>query len=194
MKAFVVNLDSRPDRLESFQKNNFPFEVERFPGLVMETGEDGCTYSTLTILERQLAKNEFPFIIFEDDCKMIQPWSLVEKAMAQLPADWDGLWLGTNPRKRLYRYSPNLFRLIGGYTSHAIMYNSRRMAEYILNNHNTPKGKNLDIFYYHVVESKFNCYVVYPLAATQLSDFSDIAKVYTNNEDEIAKNYKRFTQ
>jgi GR25 family glycosyltransferase involved in LPS biosynthesis len=193
MKAFVVNLDSRPDRLETFKKNVFPFEVERFPGVVAATGEDGCTRSTITILQRQLAKREFPFIVFEDDCKMLVPWSEVEKAMKQLPDDWDALWLGTNPRKPLQRHSDNLFRLKGGYTSHAIIYNSKRMVEYILKNHNTPSGKNLDIFYYHVVQKYFNCFVVYPLMATQISDYSDIAKVHTNNESEISINYNRFT-
>jgi hypothetical protein len=191
MKAFVINLDSRPDRMESFKKNQFPFEVERFPGVVASCGEDGCTYSHLAILKQQ---KEFPFVVFEDDCEMLQPWSLVEKAMEQLPENWDGLWIGTNPRRTLHRYSENLFHLRRSYTSHGIIYGSKRMVDYILKNHNTPSGKNLDIFYCHVLQNMFKCFVVYPLAATQLSDYSDIAHVDTGNRELLIDTFEKFTR
>jgi len=45
MKAFVINLDSRSDRLKLFREQEFPFEVKRVPGIVALRGEDGCTAS-----------------------------------------------------------------------------------------------------------------------------------------------------
>jgi hypothetical protein len=191
MNAYVINLDSRPDRLKSFRKNGFPFEVKRYPGVVASCGEDGCTYSHLNILREQ---KEFPFVVFEDDCVLLHPWSVVEEAMKQLPINWDGLWVGTNPRRRLERYSPNLFKINGSYSSHAIIYGSKRIVNYILKNHNTPTGQNLDIFYCHQLMKVFNCFVVYPLVATQLSDYSDIAHVNTNNRQVLIDNYNRFTK
>lgn len=189
MKAFVINLDSRPDRMERFKENQFPFEVERFPGVVASCGEDGCTYSHLKILSEQ---KEFPFVVFEDDFVLLQPWSLIEQAMTQLPPDWDGLWISSNLRRPIQKYSKNLYRLIGGYASHGIIYGSKKMVDYILTYHNTPSGKNLDIFYCHRLQKIFNCYVVSPLAGTQLSDYSDIAQVHTDNYNDIIKNWKRF--
>ena len=41
-EAWVINLDHRPDRLEAFQKQNFPFHIERFSGIIDKDGEVGC--------------------------------------------------------------------------------------------------------------------------------------------------------
>lgn len=191
MKAFVINLDSRPDRMKRFKENIFPFEVERFSGIKASCGEDGCTYSHLLLLSEQ---QKFPFIIFEDDSIMLQSWGIVEKAISQLiNTNWDMLYLGANLRRSLERYSENTFRLNKAYAAHAIIYNSKQVVDYILNNHNTPSGQNLDIFYHHVIQEKFNCFITYPMVMTQLSDYSDIAKVDTNNAVELIVNYKKFT-
>ena len=56
MKAFVINLDSRSDRLKLFREQEFPFEVKRVPGIVALRGEDGCTAAHLSILKKQNMK------------------------------------------------------------------------------------------------------------------------------------------
>lgn len=191
MKGIVINLDSRPDRLKSFKENKFPFEVERFPGVVAANGEDGCTLSHLAVLHQIRQEKAYPVTVFEDDCVLVEPWDLVEKAISQLPKDWDALWLGANPRSKLQRYSDNLYHLKNAYCLHAVIYNSKKMIEYILKKHNTISGKNLDIFYREDVQKRFNCFITYPIAATQLSDRSDIAPCVTNNYQEILNNYNK---
>jgi hypothetical protein len=124
---------------------------------------------------------------------MIEPWDTVEKAMSQLPESWDALWLGATLRKPIYKYSPNLHVLKGAYTTHAIIYNSQRIVDFIVNQHRTPSGQNLDIFLKKVVQERFNCFITRPMCATQLSDWSDIAKMNTINETEILENYKMFS-
>lgn len=179
MKATVINLDSRPERWQTFQeRNKFPFEVERFPAIVASCGEDGCTQSHLAVIQSQ---TEFPFIVFEDDCIMLQPWSVVEKIMEQLPLCWDALWLGATLTRPLKRQSNNIYRLSRSYCLHAVIYNTQRMIDYILRCHNTPQGKNLDIFYYRDVQDKFNCYITYPICATQTEGYSDIAMKETGS-------------
>jgi GR25 family glycosyltransferase involved in LPS biosynthesis len=172
MKAFVINLDNRPSRLEMFRKNIFPFEVERISAIQMLDGAMGCALTHFKILKEQTM---FPFAIFEDDCVMIEPWSLVEKAISQLPEDWDALWLGGTVDTPLKRYSDNLFRLKKTYCTHAIIYNSQKIVDYILNNFDTWHGRKIiDIFYYSDVQEKFNCFITYPMAALQAEGFSDI--------------------
>jgi len=179
MRAIVINLDSRPERWQTFQeRNKFPFEVERFPAIHAEKGEDGCTQSHLAVIKSQ---TEFPFIVFEDDCIMLQEWDVVEKIMAQLPFCWDALWLGATLTRPPKRQSANLFRLSHAYCLHAVIYNTQRMVDYILQWHNTPQGKNLDIFYYRNVQDKFNCFITYPICATQTEGYSDIAKKETGS-------------
>ena len=36
MKAYVVNLDSRPERLETFKENTFPFDITRVSAIKMD--------------------------------------------------------------------------------------------------------------------------------------------------------------
>lgn len=189
MKGFVINLDSRQDRMELFKENNFPFEVVRVPGVVAERGEDGCTLSHLKVISSQ---TEFPFVVFEDDCMMLHPWSVVEKAIRQLPKDWDAFWLGATLRQKLIRHSTNVYRLRNAWCLHAVIYNSRRMIDYIVNNHNTPSGKNLDIFYNKKVLKNFNCYIIYPICATQRFTYSDICLSEVDYHNEILKAYKRW--
>lgn len=172
MIGTVINLDSRPDRLSKFRSiNKFPFEVDRMPAKVSDNGEDGCTWSHIAAMNR----NYFPFVVFEDDCVMIEPWSTVEKCMAELPHDWDALWLGATLTQRLDRYSPHLFRLKKAYCLHAVIYSSRRMINFVMNNHKTPSGVNLDIFFFNHVMEKFNCFITDPICATQSESYSDIA-------------------
>ena len=78
LKAYVVNLLERTDRMEEFKKNKFPFEVERFDAIKTDPGWVGCTASQLLIMSRQ---KKYPFAIFEDDCELLQSWDVVEKAL-----------------------------------------------------------------------------------------------------------------
>jgi hypothetical protein len=172
MKAFVTNMDYRPDRMVTFAENNLPFPVERVSGIENGDGALGCSLTHLGILEKQ---KYFPFVILEDDCKFIQPWSLVETAMSQLPPDWDALWLGGTLDTPLKRYSENLFRARRIYCTQAIIYGSQRIVDFILSNfaHSTGR-KIIDVFYYRDVQEKFNCFLTYPMTTIQYGGYSDV--------------------
>jgi GR25 family glycosyltransferase involved in LPS biosynthesis len=193
MKAYVINLDNRPDRMKLFERNKIPFEVERYSARKAIKGEDGCTLSHMDILSKQ---KEFPFVIFEDDCVLLEDWSVVEKAMSQLPSDWDALWLGANIRIKLPRYSANLFSLRRAYCTHAIIYGSKKMVDFVVNKYQffVPKGQNFDIFYSRDVQKRFKCFITYPMVATQLSDYSDIAKKFTDNSQELINRFNRWAK
>lgn len=178
MKAYVINLDRRPERMVTFSKNKFPFPIERFSAIETANGVDGCNESHWAILRKQ---TEFPFIILEDDCVLVEPWDKVEEAMRQLPPDWDALWLGGTLNARITRYSENLFKLKQCYCTHAIIYNSQRMVDFILSEFSSFKPticdkKTIDVFYYEKVQEKFNCYITYPMMAVQAEGYSDIMK------------------
>jgi GR25 family glycosyltransferase involved in LPS biosynthesis len=186
MKAFVVNLDRRPDRMELFLKNEFPFDVERVSAIEHPNGGEGCRLSHFKIMEQQ---KEFPFVIFEDDCQFVEPWSLVETAIAQLPSDWDALWLGGTLDGPLNRYSQNLFTLTRAYCTHAIVYNSQAMVDYILNAYKTGEEKRvIDVFYHSDVQFKFKCFITYPLTTIQHGGRSD---VMYREQDELDQKWRR---
>lgn len=191
MTGIVLNLDGRPDRLKEFQKQEFPFHITRLSAVRAGCGEDGCTQSHLMALSSIC---EYPKVVFEDDCVMLEPWSVVEKAMSQLPKDYDALWLGANLQHKLERYSENLFRLKEAYCLHAVIYNSPAMVEYILQNHNTPSGKNLDIFYHREVFERFKCFITAPMCATQRAGVSNICMNYTDFAGELMENFIKNTK
>ena len=191
MRAFVINLEDRPDRMILFNENKFPFEVERFNAIKTDPGWVGCTKSMLTIIE---AQKKFPFIIFEDDCLLIQDWSIVETAISQLPSDWDALWLGATLMRPIKRYSENLFRLEEGFCAHAVIYNTKKIVDYILSNfesYETEIRKTIDVFYAYHVQQKFNCFIVNPLAAIQQTGFSDIENRIVDYQ-QIINNYNLY--
>jgi len=186
MRGYVINLDIRPDRLEDFRKYQLPFEVERIPAIETPAGQDGCYLSHLIAIQKQ---TEFPFVVFEDDCVLVKPWSTVVKIMKQLPPDWDGLWLGATLKRPLLKYSKNLYKLRFAYALHAVIYGSKRMVDYIVKNNNRRPGDNIDVFYRNHVMPNFNCFITYPLIAIQKSDYSDIGKGITGHSEEMTYVY-----
>jgi hypothetical protein len=190
-QGFVINLDGRPDRYMEFIQQEFPFKVERIKAIKSRIGEDGCTQSHLLALR---TIKEFPTVVFEDDAKMLVAWSYVEKIMQELPVDWDGLWLGVNLQSPLEQYSTHLYKLTDAYCLHAVIYNSQEMIDYILENHNTPSGKNLDIFYHSHVFDRFNCYCVSPMCATQRAGVSNICNDWTDFADELQERFEKMTK
>lgn len=195
MKATVINLESRPERMVDFQRNVFPFEVERFNAYKTDPGWVGCTASHLAAIAQQ---REAPFVIFEDDCVLLQPWSMVDEAMSQLPPDWDMLWLGATNVRWVERYSRNLFKMQGAYCAHAVIFNTQRVVDYILNNcarfikncEGTDHRPVIDVFYVVEVQEKFNCFIVDPIIATQSVTYSDI-ELKVNNYEPYISNVQR---
>ena len=189
MRAFVINLDHRTDRLESFYKNKFPFSVIRVSGIHTSPHGMGSTETHIRILEEQ---KEFPFVIFEDDCVILEPWSVVETAMSQLPDDWDALWLGATLTHYLTRYSQNLFKLKNAYTTHAIVFNSQRLIDYVLDYYKTD-GKVVNDVLYYKIQDKFNCFITYPIVATQYGSLSDVFGTF-QPQTIILESYKKYTR
>lgn len=174
MKAYCMNLDERQGRWDEFQTQKLPFAVERFAAIKMSPGWAGCRASYLELMK----KVDGLTVIFEDDCLFLQDWSVVENAMKQLPETWDCLYLGATLNKPIERYSDNLFFLKAGWTTHAIIYHDRRIPDYVLKN--ADKVRKIDVFLANVVQEKFNCFITYPLVATQRPGYSDIINGVTD--------------
>jgi hypothetical protein len=195
MKATVINLKDRPERMDDFRLNNFPFEVERFNAIKTTPGWFGCSASHLAAIRKQ---TELPFVIFEDDCVLLQSWSVVEQAMSQLPKNWDMLWLGATNVREVQRYSANLFRMKGAYCAHAIIFNTWEVVNYIQHNYNkfmqscegTDHRPVIDVFYVVEVQERFNCFITDPICATQSVTYSDI-ELKVNDYEPYVSNVQR---
>lgn len=192
MRGFVINCKKSTERLRLFRENPIPFNVDVFEATEGTTPADRDYVSGLSHLAILKQQTEFPFAVFEDDCVLLQPWSLVETAMTQLPEDWDALWLGATLQSPIKRYSDNLYRLTKGHALHAVIYNSKKIIDYMAENYNRSKFKVLDVLTAYHAQPRFNCFVVYPIAATQRSCISDINGRFLDNYNEIINNYNKY--
>jgi glycosyl transferase family 25 len=191
MKIAIINLDRRVDRWCVVREHihDIGFRgVIRFTAVDEKIGWKGCAKSHIAIIKQW--KNEKEFLILEDDVEFLGDISLIDTAMAQLPEDWDALFLGASPQESQGRYSANLFRLKNAFCTHAIIWHPRENGaiDYILN-HKEEIGK-IDIFFSRHIYPNFNCYLISPLLCTQRQTQSDCCK--RSDLSTIKKNYTRY--
>lgn len=98
--AFLINLDSRPDRLDHSTKelNKVNIKFSRFPGLVFKDrgkyksiGRRGCAESHLTIIQNN-HNNQNPFLIIEDDIIFADYFDKIHYFINIIPNEWDLLF------------------------------------------------------------------------------------------------------
>ena len=107
-KAFVINLPFKQDRLDTFLRNapECLGKIEVWPAIHGETvlhpdwwtagrGAWGCYRSHLQILEHCYNSGLESYIVFEDDALFRADFEiLLKQLMAELPGDWEQLYLG----------------------------------------------------------------------------------------------------
>jgi hypothetical protein len=190
MKALCINLFDRPDRWVQFYSQKFPFEVERFDAIKKAPGWVGCRESYLECLKIGQNTGE-PFIIMEDDCQILGSWTDVFLVMKELPDNWDCLYLGATLNEPLKKYSEHLCWLSWAWTTHAIIWKGGRAVEHILQS--SEKIKKIDVFFADEIQKIFNCFIIYPLFATQRNGISNISKGWQNYDELIVERYKKYT-
>lgn len=192
MKAFCINLERRADRWTEFTSQTLPFSVTRVEGVEHENGSVGCIAAHLKAMK--LFKADEMNLLMEDDCQFIQPWSEVEKAIKELPANWDILYLGAMLHTPLFRYSDHLHHLQKGWGSHAVIYNGTKVSKLITEfsaEQIHDDRKNIDTWMVAHVQTNFKCFITDPLICVQRPGFSEITKRERNYP--MIEHYKRFT-
>lgn len=197
MRVVCINLLHRTDKWKAVQPEFRKLGVTplKFMGIYgagmtkRERGRNGCTRSHLACME--MLKDDVVLMILEDDilCCVDNPKEVIENAFYDLPPEWDALYLGANLTKPIERYSPSLFRLKGGLTTHAIIWNNKDgVIDEILANPN--KELAFDDWMAEIQERR-NIFITYPMVLTQRQWDSDIA--HRTDASAILRNYKRFT-
>jgi GR25 family glycosyltransferase involved in LPS biosynthesis len=198
MISYCINLPERPEKWAAVQG-----EFKHLRGNVIKwaatkdvIGFDGCRKSHLGVLDHHV-KN-YPdslCTVYEDDLIFCvnNPQDAIDKAMADLPKDWDMLYLGATLNQNLEPYGDNLYRLKKAFTTHAMIFNNQNgVIDFILE-HNGG-GRKIDVFYADVIQEQFNCYIAYPMIANQRNGFSDILNKNVNNGNIIQDYYRRHTR
>lgn len=186
----IINLDSRPDRLEESKNTLYPlFDISpiRKPGEIFKeapgpwwNGAVGCLLSHFNVLQAAalLKTNVF---IFEDDAEPIMssnPVETLECACEELEnIEWDMLYIGANILRPFYQETEHLAKLTHGQSTIAYGVNKRfitKLLSYIdLQNVNRP----IDVIYADSVIPYNNCYITVPMIITQRESYSDIEQM-----------------
>jgi len=198
MKSICISLFHRDDKRAEVTKEFDKLGITPFGYIARDVPAKkkdriiGCRDSHFECMETM--KDLGVFMIAEDDmlCLTDNPKEDLKRMMNELPECWDALWLGSNLQKPLKKHSDSLYRLDGGgWTTHAIIWNNQNgVIDYILK-HKDDIFK-LDVFLADVVQEKFECYITYPMFATQKQWHSDIMK--STDVSAILRNYNKNTK
>jgi len=192
MVVHVINLDRRVDRWAVVREHLHDVGISpiRFTGIDKKPGWKGCRDSHLALFEK--CKEDTVFMILEDDVQFLweDPMEWIYTSLDELPLEWDALFLGASPQEPQERYSEHLFELRNSFTTHAIIwrYRTEGAVEYILK-HKEEINK-IDVYFRDVIFPKFNCFLTWPLIATQRQTKSDCC---THSDlSTIKRNYNKY--
>lgn len=199
-KIFLINLDTRKDRLERryafFKSQGVDDLVERYGakrpneeeyknyildgkidphlGIPISIGQYGCISSHINIIKMAKKNNWESVLVLEDDVEFLNT-TFIDDAVEQLKfKDWNLFYLGSNTHEPLQKESNNLLRIKKGYATHAIAYH-KRFYDQIINAFDRKEINVIDVWLSDNGQDKLDCYCSYPITAIQENDFSDIA-------------------
>lgn len=198
-----INLSKRIDRWlkvkKEFTKVGIHDIVHRFSAIETSDGRIGCIKSHLEIIKKAKKAKLDNVLVLEDDVTFISDdLSFLSQAIKQLPQDWELFYLGANLHTELTNYSENLLHIKNGFSTHAIAY-SKNVYDKFIDKYQplkqiTNQEDILDVWLaFQLQNNSDKCFLLKPLLATQINDYSDIAK---SNVDYsfIQERYEKFVK
>ncbi len=185
---FVLNLTKRTDRLlecaEELEKYNIPYQ--RVSAIENENGANGLLQTMQKLFEDCIEQGLQNILVFEDDVLFVQdPTLVMDNVVKQLPEKYDMVLLGGQIKGFSYPHSENLLGLVGGWSTHAVIYSLQGMKDILALGMTAP----IDNFFVDKIHNRGYSYCVRPLLATQREGFSDICKNEINWQPFITKSY-----
>ncbi len=200
---FCINLDSRPDRwnkcLEQFKIFGIDDKVQRFSAIkILDEnnqsnkflGRCGCSLSHFEICKIAKNKSYKNYLVLEDDFEfnfnLEITFDLLNKAISEMPNNWDMFYMGANLTDQygtfpIENFSENLFKLKSCHTTHAMAFNSRFYDSFLENSPNinsifewTINHEIIDVFLSKNFLNKINCFINKEMIINQSAGFSDI--------------------
>ncbi len=175
MKAFIINLKDRPERLKQFNRLGLPLDVEIYHAERNKDGSMGCIKSHLECFKMF---GDGINIVFEDDCRQVADIQVMFKAFEELE-EWDILYLGAMVHGDIAKNTEHTDRVDSAWTTHAIAYNGRKVSDHLLKfkaEEIQSLRRNIDTFIVYEIQrsEKFKCYITNPQIFIQELNFSDV--------------------
>ena len=179
-RVVVINLDSRPDRMESFdaQAKKYGIEYQRFSAVPADPPKLpptwACKESHKSVIKQAVEDNVKRLFVFEDDALFVEDFDTkFGELYSQLPEDWDMFYLGAW-HLQYENYKEGLVKMIDSYSAHAYGINAHYLDDAFSVVY---KPKAIDI----ALASKhphIKAYCAKPALVGQTPGYSDIEKEY----------------
>jgi len=131
-----------------------------------------CTMSHLAAVQRARDRGAPSILIFEDDAFFDPAFPLrFAEYIAQLPGDWDMLFLGGYHFERPVIVSENIVKAVKTLTAHAYAVRDSVYDEFIRLNQAPPRIVDRNNT---VLQARFQCYCFEPNLVGQESGYSDL--------------------
>ena len=169
LPKYLINLDSRTDRLEESKKQLKGIEYQRVSAI--KGGAIGLSKTIKSLCDKQET-----FLMIEDDVHFTHPdaYENICKAFDRLPDDWD-IFLGGSHFFNIQKQISNDLVKLGRWSSTHFAVINKRVFPYVY----THKNGHID---YHLSKQNLNVYMAYPVQVIQRAGYSDIQQKTTNHK------------
>ena len=120
-------------------------------------------------MQKIMPSTDGVLLLFEDDVE-IRDFTHFEDAISQLPSNWELCYLGANLIAPIEKYSENLYKTFGAWTTHAVMYNNPKE----LCKGYTDTSIMFDDWLKTNIHPRGNTYIIKPMIAWQKPHQSDL--------------------
>jgi GR25 family glycosyltransferase involved in LPS biosynthesis len=155
-------------------------DVQQFFSIPAAQPNQSFCLSQYAMLKSFLGTDERTLLALEDDA-VFQNWDHLPDAIAELPEDWDVLYLGANITDMVFgikefpplKYSRYLYRVRKAWTTHAVAY-SRRIVETIVRSYPVHEFNMFDNWLNESILPHHKCFLVNPMICWQRPGKSDL--------------------
>lgn len=181
-----INLDRRPERWEAMQRKfaEIHLSVQRLAAIDarevavperfshLRPADYACTMSHLTAVRKANEIGAHSVLIFEDDAFFDPEFTTkFPEYIAQLPSDWQMLYLGGYHIQKPIPVSRNIVRAVETLTTHAYAVRSSLYDEFIALNEAPPRIIDRNNT---VLQQRYECYCLEPNLVGQEAGYSDL--------------------
>ena len=192
--VLYINLKHRIDRKNHVEEQfkNIGFQnPQRVDAIPFPIGAIGCSISHLRCLEIAKENNWDHVLICEDDVYFIVPDLLIKQVNTFLKnhGEWDVLFLGGHNQQQYFSVDESCVQvhqcqcafsyLVKSHYYDKLMQNMKEGIEMFIKEPENSSLYAIDRYWFRLQEVD-NWYLIVPLSVTQLDDYSDIEKQYTN--------------
>ncbi len=182
-KIFCINLKRRTDRwehvTEEIKKMGEEYELVRFDAIDNKKNPASGTAESFITLIKQAKENNMPNIhIIEDDLVLHENSNKIWKeAVDNLPDDWDILLGGVYYCRNQKKINDHMVKTGDFCSLHFVMFNAKCYDKVLSYKVDNLKLTHIDRFLGRLSQKgELNVYIVWPMFAKQMANYSDIRK------------------